>query len=81
MTNLSDAELSLLIAKQAGTLLLELRESYGPLDAGDKEQADALRKQGDRTRSRPMPCASKVIASHTNSSLTPWDSTDRRMHC
>ncbi|HBJ72946.1 MAG TPA: 3'(2'),5'-bisphosphate nucleotidase CysQ [Actinobacteria bacterium] len=48
MTNLSDAELSLLIAKQAGTLLLELRESYGPLDAGDKEQADALRKQGDR---------------------------------
>ena len=48
MTQLSDAELSTLIAQQAGKVLLQLRESFGPLDSGDREQADALRKQGDR---------------------------------
>ena len=48
MTQLSDAELSTLIAQQAGKALLELRESFGSLDSGDKEQANSLRKQGDR---------------------------------
>jgi 3'(2'), 5'-bisphosphate nucleotidase len=48
MTNLSDGELSLLIAQQAGQLLLKLRESYGELDPFDKLQATALRKQGDQ---------------------------------
>ena len=48
MTQLSDAELSTLIAKQAGQILLQLRESFGVLAAGDKEQANSLRKQGDR---------------------------------
>ena len=45
MTKLSDAELSTLIAKQAGQVLLQLRESYGVLDAGDKEQATAKYKE------------------------------------
>ena len=45
---ISDAELSSDIAKRAGRLLLELRESFGALDSGDREQADSLRKQGDR---------------------------------
>lgn len=48
MTQLSDAELSTLIAQRAGKVLLELRESFGTLDAADKEQANSLRKQGDR---------------------------------
>lgn len=48
MTQLSDEELSTLIAQQAGKALLDLRESFGPLDSGDKEQATSLRKQGDR---------------------------------
>ncbi|MDP2287101.1 MAG: inositol monophosphatase family protein [Actinomycetota bacterium] len=48
MTQFSDAELSTLIAKRAGKVLLELRDSFGALDAGDKEQANSLRKQGDR---------------------------------
>ncbi|MDO8732346.1 MAG: inositol monophosphatase family protein [Actinomycetota bacterium] len=48
MTKLSDAELSSLIAQQAGQVLLQLRDSFGTLDPSDKEQADSLRKQGDR---------------------------------
>ncbi len=48
MTQLSDAELSTLIAQRAGKVLLELRESFGALDSSDKDQADSLRKQGDR---------------------------------
>lgn len=48
MTELTDGELSLRIAQQAGQLLLKLRESYGELDPFDRLQATALRKQGDR---------------------------------
>jgi 3'(2'), 5'-bisphosphate nucleotidase len=48
MTELSDGELSLLIARQAGQLLLKLRDSYGELDPFDRLQATALRTQGDR---------------------------------
>jgi len=48
MTKVSDAELSSDIARRAGQLLLELRESFGTLDTSDREQANSLRKQGDR---------------------------------
>ena len=44
---LTDAELSRAIAREAGAMLLALRESYGVVDPGDREQADRLRKQGD----------------------------------
>jgi len=47
MTTRSDAELSRDVARQAGRLLLELRESFGPVS--DKEAANALRKHADRT--------------------------------
>ena len=43
---MSDAELSRLIAREAGALLLALRESHGP--AEDRASADALRAQADR---------------------------------
>lgn len=46
---LTDAELSQQIAKEAGALLLALRESYGVIEPGDAERATALRKEGDRT--------------------------------
>ena len=42
-----DAELSRRIAGEAGALLLQLRESFGPIDPGDKDRANALRKQAD----------------------------------
>jgi len=49
MTDLpiSDAELSSMVARQAGQLLLELRESFGDIDPADKERANELRKAGD----------------------------------
>jgi 3'(2'), 5'-bisphosphate nucleotidase len=47
MTTRSDAELSRDVAVQAGRLLLDLRESFGPVE--DKEAANALRKDADRT--------------------------------
>jgi 3'(2'), 5'-bisphosphate nucleotidase len=43
----SDAELSRDVAREAGALLLDLRASFGPIE--DREAANALRKQGDRT--------------------------------
>jgi 3'(2'), 5'-bisphosphate nucleotidase len=43
----SDAELSRDVAREAGVLLLDLRESFGSIDG--KESANALRKLGDRT--------------------------------
>lgn len=43
---MADAELSRLIAREAGALLLALRESHGP--AADRASADALRAQADR---------------------------------
>jgi 3'(2'), 5'-bisphosphate nucleotidase len=46
-STLTDAELSQVIAREAGAMLLALRESYGVVDPGDREQADRLRKQGD----------------------------------
>lgn len=46
--NNSDAELARTVAQAAGQLLLELRDSYGELDPNDKEQANSLRKAGDR---------------------------------
>lgn len=45
----TDAELSKQIAQQAGAVLLALRESYGDIEPGDAERANALRKEGDRT--------------------------------
>ncbi|CAB5035589.1 unannotated protein [freshwater metagenome] len=48
MTQLNDQELSILIAQQAGQLLLKLRDSYGDPATWDKEKATSLRKQGDR---------------------------------
>jgi len=49
MTDLqiSDAQLSSMVAKQAGQLLLELRDSFGAVDPGDKDRANELRKAGD----------------------------------
>lgn len=43
----TDAELSREVAQEAGRLLLDLRENFGPID--DKDAANALRKAGDRT--------------------------------
>ena len=43
----SDAEISRDVAREAGRLLLELRESAGPFT--DRAAADALRARGDRT--------------------------------
>lgn len=45
----SDAELSRDVAIAAGQLLVDLRESYGPIDPEDKDRANALRKEADRT--------------------------------
>ena len=45
---LSDAQVSQLIAREAGQLLLALRESRGPIDPQDRETADALRTDADR---------------------------------
>jgi 3'(2'), 5'-bisphosphate nucleotidase len=42
----TDAELSRDVAREAGVLLLDLRESFGPVT--DKDAANALRKQADR---------------------------------
>ncbi|CAB4916665.1 MAG: 3'(2'),5'-bisphosphate nucleotidase CysQ [Actinobacteria bacterium] len=47
-TILTDAELSRVIARDAGAMLLDLRESYGVIDPADRERADRLRKEGDR---------------------------------
>jgi 3'(2'), 5'-bisphosphate nucleotidase len=49
MTDLqiSDAQLSSMVAQQAGQLLLELRDSFGAIDPGDKDLANELRKAGD----------------------------------
>jgi 3'(2'), 5'-bisphosphate nucleotidase len=46
-TMTTDAELSREVARQAGVLLLDLRESFGPVT--DKDSANALRKQADRS--------------------------------
>lgn len=46
---LSDAELSLAIAGQAGQGLLNLRTTFGEIMPEDKDRANELRKQGDRT--------------------------------
>ena len=50
MTDLpiSDAQLSSMVAQQAGQLLLELRDSFGAIDPADKDRANELRKAGDR---------------------------------
>ncbi len=45
---LTDAELSRVIAREAGARLLELRESFGVMDPEDRDRADRLRKEGDR---------------------------------
>ena len=45
---LNDAELSRVIAREAGARLLELRESFGVIDPADRDRADRLRKEGDR---------------------------------
>ena len=45
---LNDAELSRVIAREAGARLLELRESFGVIDPADRKRADLLRKEGDR---------------------------------
>ena len=45
---LNDAELSRVIAREAGARLLELRESFGVMDPEDRDRADRLRKEGDR---------------------------------
>ncbi|MFM9134551.1 MAG: inositol monophosphatase family protein [bacterium] len=45
--HVTDMELSASVAAEAGRLLLELRESRGPVD--DRESADALRKDADRS--------------------------------
>lgn len=45
MASETDMELSANVAAEAGQLLLELRESYGPVD--DKERANELRKAAD----------------------------------
>jgi len=44
--SLGDAQLSREVARDAGQLLLALREDFGPVD--DKDAANALRKQADR---------------------------------
>ncbi len=41
-----DAEVSREVAREAGRLLLDLRDGFGPID--DKDAANALRKQADR---------------------------------
>ena len=46
MPTRSDAQLSVDVAREAGQLLLALRESFGPIDG--KDAANALRKQADR---------------------------------
>ena len=46
MPTRTDAELSRDVARQAGRLLLDLRESFGPID--DKDSANELRKRADR---------------------------------
>lgn len=43
----TDMEVSASVAAEAGRLLLELREGFGPVD--DREAADALRKKADAT--------------------------------
>jgi len=46
MPTRSDAQLSVDVAREAGQLLLALRDSFGPIDG--KDAANALRKQADR---------------------------------
>ena len=48
MSALTDEELSVALAQQAGALLLELRDSFGAVDPDDRDRANALRKAGDR---------------------------------
>ena len=45
LADATDMEVSATVAAEAGRLLLELREGFGPVD--DKESADALRKKAD----------------------------------
>ena len=45
LADATDMEVSASVAAEAGRLLLELRDGFGPVE--DKERADALRKQAD----------------------------------
>lgn len=49
MNTADDAELAREVARGAGGLLLDLRASYGEIDPADRDRANALRKEGDRT--------------------------------
>ena len=54
---LNDAELSRVIAREAGARLLELRESFGVIDPADRKRADLLRKEGDREAQKLLAAA------------------------
>ena len=43
----TDPELSRVIAREAGAMLLTLRESYGVVEPDDEQRANRLRKEGD----------------------------------
>ena len=43
----TDPELSRVIAREAGAMLLTLRESYGVVEPDDEQRANSLRKEGD----------------------------------
>jgi hypothetical protein len=45
---LSDSELSVASAIEAGQLLLDLRATFGDLDPADTDTANRLRKEADR---------------------------------
>jgi 3'(2'), 5'-bisphosphate nucleotidase len=46
--DLADAELSRVVARAAGELLLDVRRSFGGLDPADRERATSLRDTADR---------------------------------
>jgi 3'(2'), 5'-bisphosphate nucleotidase len=48
MSERSDAVLARDIAAETGRLLLDVRESFGPIEAGDRERATELRHAADR---------------------------------
>ena len=47
LADATDMEVSAIVAAEAGRLLLELRDGFGPVE--DRETADALRKKADAT--------------------------------